>query len=238
MIGVVVQEPKPGEKWLWVIEEVDPYGSPTVGRQFPLSVIASYRELLGIDCPVETLEAYLYIDEYGQPDPDPVTGENVWTEAFQLLRIREQAREDAAVEAKGEGCSEAEISERAEQAAYDAVHQPINGGECALDRCRREARRKLVLSDPGRKCGVETRVTPAPVPERLPEQARSMRPAGGKSEVFDVLADEGIYLLECTKGFLHGLTNRVDDPLSFSAPQPGAQLATPEDTLAKYQEEA
>ena len=237
MIDAVIREPIPGQRWLWVITEVDAAGVPTAGHEFPLETIAARREQLGYDDPVEALEAIIHVAEHGEPDCDPVTGESAWTEIYQLLRIREQAREDEAVKAREEKCTEAVVVERAEKAAYDAVHVPVNGGECAMDRCRREARRKLGLPDPAKRCGAETRSKRPVMPARLPAQARAMRPAGGKAQALDALADQGDYLHECAKRFLHALTDRDSDPLEVE-PEPGPSIATPAETLAKYQEAA
>lgn len=199
-----------------------------------VAAVAARRELLGYDDPVEALEAIIAIEENGEPEPDPVTGENTWTEVYTLLAIREQAREDEADRARGDCCTEDVVVERSEKADYDAVHVPVNGGECAMDRCRREARRQLGLPDPTRKCGAETRSKRPVMPARLPVQARAMRPAGGKAQVLDVLADQADYLHACTKQFLHSLTDHDADPLE-PEPEPVPTLATPAETLKKYQ---
>lgn len=236
MIDAVIREPGPGERWLWVIEQVDAEGNPIVGRDIPLAMIASWRELLGIDDPLEVLDAIMYVQDHGEPEHDLVTGQNAWTEAYQLLRIREQAREDAAARAKDEGKTASEIAALSSEAAYAAVHVPVQGDECAMDLCRKQARQTLGLPDPAKNCGEETRGTPAPVPEPQAAAFRSMQPAGGKATLIDALADQGEYLLGCTQRFLHGLTGHPADPLDTTEPEPVPALATPEETLAKYQE--
>lgn len=234
----VEMKPDMNGRPLIVVTEHDDEGP--IEHSFSLAAIASWRELLGIDDPVEVVEAILHVARNGEPDPDPVTGENVWTEPYQLLAIREQAREDAAVEVQAhEGHTGYQVQVAAEQMAYRAVHVPVGEGECAMDRCRREARRKLGLPDPAKKCGAETRSKRPVMPERLPAQARSMRPAGGKAQILEVLADQADYLHECTKRFLHSLTDYDADPLEPEPavePGPAQRLLTPAETLAKYQE--
>lgn len=209
-------------KPLIVVTEYDDVGP--IEHTMPLAAIASWRELLGIDDPVQVVEAILHVAEHGEPDADPETGENAWTETYHLLRMREQAREDAALEVKGyEGHTDHQVQVAAAQMAYRAVHEPIDGDECALDGCRREARAKLGIPDPEKKCGPESRTEPPPMPERRPKAIRAMKPAGGKAQVLDVLSGEGEYLLGCTQEFLHQLsghdTDRVTPPLNTQGAQ-------------------
>lgn len=241
MIDAEIMESTPGHRVIRVVREVWPDGNPKLGCEIPVATLASYRELLGMDDPVEVLEALLDMDERGvDVEPDPVTGKNVYTDAYQLLRLREQAREDAALEVKEhEGHTDYQVQVAAEQMAHRAVHEPIGGGECAMDRCRREARGKLGLPDPARKCGVETRSERPSVPAKQPVQARAMRPAGGKAQALDLLADQADYLQECTRHFLHSLTDHDADPLepdTDTTPDPEARILTADEILAKYQE--
>ena len=223
-----------------LVTKVDEHGEPLEGVALPLQAVATYRELLGIDDPAEVVEALLHMAEHGEPDPDPVTGKNTYTEPYQLLRLREQAREDAALEVQAhEGHTDHQVQVAAAQMAYRAVHEPIGGGECAMDRCRREARGKLGLPDPTRKCGVETRPERPSMPAKQTAQARAMRPAGGKAQALNLLADQGDYLHECTKRFLHSLTDHDTDPLepdTDTTPDPEARILTTDEILAKYQE--
>lgn len=80
---------------------------PATGEEYhcaiPLEAIASWSELLGYDNAVDALEAIMTVAENGEPDPDPETGDNCWTEAYVALGIREQARERAAFAALREG---------------------------------------------------------------------------------------------------------------------------------------
>lgn len=229
----VIDNPDAG-RVLVIHEDDDEHGGHV--REIPLGAIAVRRELLGIDDPAEVLDAIIYLQDHGEPDADPVTGRNAWTELFQLLQIREEAREAEAALAREQRCTESEIARRAERAAYDAVHQPIKGGECALDRCRREARAQLGIPDPDKKCGAETRTTPPPLRPSARLAVSSSSPDAG-----DLLSGESEYLLTCTKRFLHSLTDQDADPLEAeqdAEPEPMPQAATPEETLAKYQEAA
>lgn len=58
----------------------------------PLTAIASWGELLGITDPGDILDAILHVAKHGEPDPDPETGENAWTPAYEALQAREQKR--------------------------------------------------------------------------------------------------------------------------------------------------
>lgn len=208
-------------------------------RTIPLSLLAAYRELLGIDDMGEAFEAVMHVSDNGEPEHDPVTGENVWTDAYQLLRRREESRGDEAGRAADEGEPQSQIVARSSQAAYDAVHQPINGGECAMDRCRREARGKLGLPDPSRKCGEESRIKPAPVPDPQPKMMRVMRPVGVKAQVADLLASEAGELLAHTQRFLHQLSGHDDDRVTppESEPEPQARRLTADELIQKHQED-
>lgn len=206
-------------------------------RTIPLALFASVREMLGIDDMGEVFEAIMHISDNGEPEHDPVTGENVWTDAYQLLRRREESREDAAVEVEEhEGHTDHQVQVAAAQMAHRAVHEPINGGECAMDRCRREARGKLGLPDPSRKCGEESRIKPAPAPDPQPQMMRMMRPAGGKAQVADLLADEADELLACAQRFLHQLSGHDDDRVTppESEPEPQARRLTADELIQKY----
>lgn len=206
-------------------------------RTIPLSLFAAYRELLGIDDIGEVFEAIMHVSDNGEPEPEPVTGRNVWTDAYTLLRRREESREDAAVEVKEhEGHTDHQVQVAAAQMAYRAVHEPINGGECAMDRCRREARAKLGLPDPAKKCGAETKTELPPVPEPQSRMMRTMRPAGGKAQVADLLASEADALLACTQRFLHHLSGHDVDHVTppESEPEPQARRLTADELIQKY----
>lgn len=53
-----------------------------------LEAIAAYTELLGNDSYEETVRDIMFIREHGEPDPDPVTGVNAWTSAYEELESR------------------------------------------------------------------------------------------------------------------------------------------------------
>ena len=60
----------------------------------PVECIATYSELLGLSSYEEALQAIMYLRDHPEvePDPDPLTGENVWTSAYDELQKRELAR--------------------------------------------------------------------------------------------------------------------------------------------------
>lgn len=62
--------------------------SPTsAGRHdaIPLAAIASWRTLLGTTSDEETVAAILHVRDHGEPDPDPETGRNAWTSAYEQV---------------------------------------------------------------------------------------------------------------------------------------------------------
>ena len=145
-----------GEDFLVIEEE----GGEHV-RQIAVAALASWSELLGVDDLDEVLDIITHVQDHGEPEPDPVTGENVWTDAYTLLARREQSRETEVIKAREEGTQDDPRSPelRAAMAAYNAVHQPIDDGECAMDRCRRHARERLGIGgDPRVKCGAGSRL--------------------------------------------------------------------------------
>ena len=59
--------------------------------EIPIEAVASWSVLLGYDDPGEALAAILHVQEYGEPDPDPETGDNAWTAPYKALVGREHA---------------------------------------------------------------------------------------------------------------------------------------------------
>lgn len=179
----------------------------------PLEAVASWSELLGISDPAEVAAAVEYVATHGEPDPDPETQANVWTDAYQLLSHREQAREAEASRAVAEGSRDDPRSPqlRAAFAAYEAVHQPIDGGECVMDRCRRSVRDQLGIAEPTRKRSVATRAMPPSIAE--------VEADPDTQALAEVLRGHEDELLRCTKEFLHSLTDFDSDPLD-PAPAP------------------
>lgn len=192
-----------------------------------MPALATWGELLGYDSPDETLAAILSAGP--EPDPDPETGKNVWTDAYTLLTAREQAREDEAKRAKDEGTRDDPRSPhlRATLAAYNAVHRPISDGECALDRCRRAAREALGCPEPSAKCGATSR---GAIPQVLDTS----------SETGSVLTEECLQFLGKARSyFLHSLVGTDDDnPIGDTPPPPGPDnpILTADQLLTKYQE--
>lgn len=194
----------------------------------PSSVIASWSELLGIDDLTEVLEAILEAED---SEPDPVTGENNWTDTYMLLTYREQKREQEAKAALLEGTADDPRSPvlRASLAAYQSVHVPVDDGECAMDRCRRGLRERLKLpKEPSRKAGMMTR-------------GRKHNPAISRSNdprVEEVLGSLKERIEFQRRNFLHSLTGESENPLRDTTP-PEAEYTVEEPdpfaaTLRKY----
>lgn len=190
----------PEGKQILVVTEYDEHGP--IEHGIPLAAIAAWRELLGIDDPVGVVEAILHVGKHGEPEPDPVTGENAWTEPYGLLQERERVREDEAFRAEKETADPALIVKRSEKAAHAAVHVPDSTGESRLDKCRRGARERLGIPAATKNPGVETRRQPPGIPDAT------------ASKVAELLADKTGELLVCTRRFLHGLTEHEPDPLT------------------------
>ena len=55
-------------------------------HQISLAAIASFSELLGNGTNYDkTVREIMFIREHGEPEPDPVTGENAWTSAYEEI---------------------------------------------------------------------------------------------------------------------------------------------------------
>lgn len=71
------------------VEQSDDVQLPTdagTHHQISLAAIASFSELLGNGTDYDkTVREIMFIREHGEPDPDPVTGENAWTSAYEEL---------------------------------------------------------------------------------------------------------------------------------------------------------
>lgn len=209
-IEVVHRDVQPGHHESWTV---------------PIGTIAFHGELLGYADPAEALEAVIHILRHGTPDADPVTGKNVFTDAFTLLARREQCREDAAVEAaKCDGATSDTVRAESSTAAYNAVHQkPAGGGDCAMDACRREARRQIGLKEPSVACGEETRVTEPVVSRMMGRMTMSRDPdpdAEFKAAVSEALAPYTGEMAHSTREWLHELTDTEGDPLDEHVPEP------------------
>ena len=201
-------------------------------REIPLEAIASYGELLGYADPMEALEAIIHIQDHGEPDPCPETGENVWTDAYTLLSHREEEREKEAVNAKREGTADDPRSPklRSALAAYNAVHVPIGGGECVMDRCRREARGRLGIPDATVKPGAGSRMAPA----RLVSRMVSVKPLR-ETLLEDAVQSRLDEVTRARTNFLHGLTSMPDNPLEEEeAPGPADTEDPLQTVMDKY----
>lgn len=124
----------------------------------PLAALASWAELLGIEDPGEVLDAIIFVAEHGEPEPDPVTGENAWTASYLALQDREQARAATTYVAQSEGTA---VDPRSPQlrAAFAALplQDPVAEAQAAT-------RTKLGLPDPGTRTMARTMSRSAPTP--------------------------------------------------------------------------
>ena len=220
MIAAYLQEQDDGLRILKLVFEVHDDGTPAEGAEIPLAALASWRELLGIDDAEELIEAFLHNIEHGSPEPDPETGENVFTVPYQVLRAREEAREAEALRAEQEGAGLDTVRQASSLAAYQEVHTPIDGGDCLMDRVRADARAQLGLPSPTKVCGEDSRLAPMKLPQARPRALQAMQPHGGKAEVLDSLIGEEEYLLGCTQRFLNALGGSDHDPLVEPPPPP------------------
>lgn len=184
----------------------------------PVAALATYSELLGIEDPVEVLEALYQARNHEEPEPDPVTRENVWTDAYALLSKREQERENAARQALQEGTRDDPRSPqlRASLAAFHAVHVPIDGGECALDRCRRRTRERLGIE-------LEPKKKPAAMSRSMTRTLSTLKLKSEEDEPLNHVAKEILPLREQIefhrREFLHELAGASDvNPLRDTTP--------------------
>lgn len=179
-------------------------------REIPLFALASYSELLGYADPFDTLDAILHIQDHGEPEPDPVTGENVWAEPYTLLTHREHQRLEGYKQAIKEGTANDPRSPalRAALAARDAVHTPVNGGDCVMDRCRANVRRRLGVKEPQHNAGAATR--------GLTQRSTSLAAVGAskQSAVARVIGPHLEKLPVYRNQFLAMLTPEEDDPFT------------------------
>lgn len=127
-------------------------------HEIDLAALASWSELLGIEDPGEVLDAIMFVAEHGEPEPDPVTGENAWTGAYLALQDREQARAATTYVAQVEGRSEDPRSPKL-RAAFAALplQDPVAKAQAAT-------RAKLGLPDPGALRMARTMSRGAPTP--------------------------------------------------------------------------
>lgn len=189
-------------------------------REIPLQAIASFSEMLGYADPAEALEAI--IAEQDQRDEDnPV--KDPFAEAQQLLAHREKAREEEAVTAQREGKRYDPRSPRlrAAFAARRAVHEPVDDGDCVMDRCRNEARGRLNLAAPSRKAGAGLRSV----------SAKTRR----QDELAQVVEQVAPQIQQLRAEFLHQLTGNRDDPLAVPEPEPTEPVDPVAAIFNKYQ---
>lgn len=124
----------------------------------PVEALASWSELLGIEDPGEVLDAIMFVAEHGEPEPDPVTGENAWTGAYLALQDREQTRAATTYVAQAEGRAADPRSPKL-RAAFAALplQDPVAEAQAAT-------RAKLGLPDPGALRMARTMSRGAPTP--------------------------------------------------------------------------
>lgn len=216
-----------GRHYIVIQDPPDPNNPDVTNiRDIDVQALASWSELLGIEDLEEVLEAIIEVQDRVEPEPDPVTGDNVWTDPYTLLSAREQAREQEARRALEEGTQEDPRSPllRASLAAYNVVHQPIDGGECAMDRCRRAARERLGIAwEPSKRTGPASRLM-----THTPPTGRSGSRLEGLRDVVELYRRE----------FLHDLAGGGENPLRDTTPLEPAYTVEEDDpfaaTMRKY----
>lgn len=206
------------------------------------AAIASWSELLGYDDPEEALEAILQVRvNVSEPEPDHDNGgEGVWTDPYVLLGRRERAREAEFSRARAEGKRDDPRSPRLRStvAAHNAVHKPVDGGECAMDRCRRASRGRMALPEPSRRPGSDSR-------ERNKTRVRrnGVGP-GAKAVVEDTDPDRqklrevvdqcGDLIQPDVKAFLHMVSGNTEDPMKEPEPEPPTAEEQADQVMRKY----
>lgn len=154
---------------------------------FSLGTIGSWSELLGITDPGEVLDAILYVADNGEPEPDPVTGENAWTASYLALGEREQQRAAEVIVAKTEGRSTDPRSPllRSRMATLSMV-DTVADAQAAT-------RAKLGLPEPGmqrRTMSTMSRGTPSPLDALKASLVTDLAPAiaEARQEFIDTLS--------------------------------------------------
>lgn len=142
-------------------------------NEVPLEAIASWGELLGITDVGEVLDAILHVAENGEPEADPVTGENVWTASYLALQEREQTAAAEVIVARVEGKSADPRSPllRSKLAALPLA-DPVATAQAT-------ARQRLGLPEPGTQIMAQamSRSTPSPLDALKASLATDMQPA-------------------------------------------------------------
>ena len=118
-----------------VLVEVDPT-EPETGKPaetggvhlIPLAAIASWSALLGTSDDEETIAAIMHVRENGEPAPDPETGRNAWTPAYEQLEM-EVAAAAAAEEAEARASAQRISSAFARSRSKAASAGALNGRE-------------------------------------------------------------------------------------------------------------
>lgn len=201
-------------------------------REIPLEAVASFAELLGYSCPWETIEAILHIQDHGEPDHDPVTGENAWTDGYKLLAYREKARDEAYLQAEEEGTENDPRSPllRSSFAAYNAVHKRGSANDsCVMDRCRSVARERLGLNPPTRNAGMGARLVDTGFKTRQ-VTAKTERQALIEDAISPHLDD----VTRLRERFLSELSPVRRNPFAPPEPEPDEWVDPIQATLQKY----
>lgn len=189
-------------------------------RDIPLAAVASWGELVGIDDPVDVIEA---IRSAHDSEADPATQETAWTEAYAILGYREATKEAVALQELNEGeCDRTEATRR----AVDAVRREMGDGpDCVLNRCRAKTRQTLGIADPKKACD-------GAASSRIFSVAEIAKP---QMSPLEKALRENAQLINSYRGrFLHSLTENVENPLE-TEPEPsapGQPLA--EEIFARY----
>lgn len=118
-------------------------------HHFPLGAIAIWAELLDVTDIIEVVNAIIHKDNLGDAEDDDISGENAWTEVFNikahLESVRETEAEIAALEGKGSDPRSPKL--RSAMKVRDELMK-LSGGErnikeTILPKCQRKIKDQL-----------------------------------------------------------------------------------------------
>lgn len=194
------------------------------GHDIPLKLIASCSELLGITDPVDAINAIVHFNRHGGTDPDPLTNENVWTESYFILQLREQLKCDEATRE----CPADEYRSPKLRALLKAAQVIGQGDNCSISKARKKAREHLGLPEPTGRCSSISR-------EKVYTMDEMGKPE--RDDLETALRDRAADLNEFKREYLLNMTTYENDPLlepEEVAEEPEDLDVTPEGILARY----
>ena len=188
-------------------------------HDIPYEHIASMSELLGYTDAADVVAAVIRREE--EPDPDPVTSENMWTSLILMTKEVESAREKEYVKAQEEGRQNDPRSPhlRSAMKARSKLME-MSGGECPTgetirDKAQRQARSILNIPCPKKSAPVVRGVSLTCEPESLcPESDRFDLSAEDRERIREKLAPNLEKIRGLKAKYCHYLADpSSDDPL-------------------------